>query len=229
MSTSNFAEACATFRLLREKGYPEKATLKLIGDRHGLSRIQRNCLFRGVVPTETAALRKVKIVAPGAVAGQSVALDWYNVLITVESYLHGHVLYCADDGVVRDASETHGSYRTGPLTPRAVDEIITEIAGLKPSRVDAFLDRPMAFSASMAEDLRSRLSVLSFETEVSLAQSADYPLKASAGIVASSDSALLDRCSRAVDLAGAVLAARFSFHPPAVHELFVESPGSPRR
>ncbi len=227
MSTNNFAEACATYRLLKEKGYPEKATLSLIGDRHSLSRIQRNCLFRGVIPAATAERRKLKIVAPGAVAGHPIALDWYNVLITVESYLQGHVLYSADDGVVRDASETHGSYRTGPLTPRAMEEIVAEIQRLGPSRVDAFLDMPIAFSGLMAESLRSRFAVLSCESEVSLAQSADYPLKASAGIIASSDSALLDRCSRVLDLAGAVLGARFSFHPPAVHELFGESPGSP--
>jgi hypothetical protein len=227
MSTNNFAEACATYRLLREKGYPEKATLSLIGDRHTLSRIQRNCLFRGVIPAATAARRRLKIVAPGTVAGNPIALDWYNVLITVESYLQGHILYAADDGVVRDASETHGSYRTGQLTPRAMEEIVAEIERLKPSRVDAFLDMPIAFSGLMAESLRSRFAVLSCESEVSLAPSADYPLKASAGIVASSDSALLDTCSRALDLAAAVLAARFSFHPPAVHELFAESPGSP--
>jgi hypothetical protein len=227
MSTYNFAEACATYRLLREKGYPEKATLDLVGNRHGLSRIQRNCLFRGVVPAEIAASRKEKIVSLGAVSGHPLALDWYNVLITVESYLQGHVLYSADDGVVRDASETHGSYRTGPLSARAIDEIIAVLAPLQPLRVDAFLDAPIAFSGLMAEDVRSRLAVLSCPAEVALAQNADYPLKASPGIVATSDSALLDKCPRVLDLAAAVLAARFSFRPPAVHELFGESHGEP--
>src|SRR5271169_2997248 len=150
MSTNSFAEACATYRLLRENGYPEKATLNLVGDRHRLSQIQRNCLFRGVVASATAARRKLKIVAPAETAGQSLALDWYNVLITIESYLQGHLLYSADDGVVRDTSETHGSYRTGPLTPRAMDEIVAEISRLKPARVDAFLDMPIAFSGLMA-------------------------------------------------------------------------------
>jgi hypothetical protein len=227
MSTHNFAEACATYRLLREKGYPEKATLNLVGNRHGLSRIQRNCLFRGVVPAAIAASRKEKIVSPDAAYGHALALDWYNVLITVESYLQGHVLYSADDGVVRDASETHGSYRTGPFTPRAIDEIIAVIARLQPARVDAFLDEPIAFSGLMAEDARSRLAALSCPVDVALARSADSPLKAAAGIVATSDSALLDTCPRVLDLAAAVLAARFSFHPAAVHELFEESPGEP--
>ena len=229
MSTYDFAEACATYRLLRERGYPEKATLKLVGDRHRLSRVQRNCLFRGVIVEEIAARRKVKLVALQAASGQLVALDWYNVLITVESYLKGETLFLADDGVVRDASATHGSYRTGALTPRALQEIMAMITRLSPSRVEAYLDLPIAFSARMAEELRVRLAGLPCAAEVTLAPSADFPLKASAGIVASSDSAVLDGCVRAIDLARAVLEERFGFSPPVVHDLFPESPGSPPR
>jgi hypothetical protein len=227
MSTDNFSEACATYRLLREKGYPEKATLKLVGDRHGLTRIQRNCLFRGVVDGATAERRRLKLAAPEEARGQPLALDWYNVLITIESYLHGHVLYVADDGVVRDSSETHGSYRTGQDTPRAVEEIVVVIERLGPSRVDAFLDMPIAFSGLMAETLRKRLAVLPCPVGVSLAASADFPLKTSTGIVATSDSALLEACPRVMDLGAAVLAAKFNFHPPPVHQLFAGSPGSP--
>ena len=225
MSTNNFTEASATYRLLREKGYPEKATLKLVGDRHGLSRIQRNCLFRGVVDEATAARRRAKLTTPAAAAGHALALDWYNVLITVESYLRGRVLYVADDGAVRDSSETHGSYRATELTPRAMEEIAVEIQRIGPSRVDAFLDRPIAFSGLMAETLRQRLAALPCPVQVSLAPSADFPLKAFDGIVATSDSALLDACPRVLDLAAAVLAEVFTFHPPAVQELFAEYRG----
>jgi len=226
----DFSEACSTYRMLREKGYPEKATLKLVGDRHRLSGIQRNCLFRGVIPRDRAERRKARMVRPSAITGATLAVDWYNVLITVESYLKGETLFVADDGVVRDASATHGSYRTSALTPRAMEEILAMIARLSPARVEAYLDLPIAFSARMAERLRGGLHELvglAGAFSVSLAQSADFPLKESEGIVASSDSAVLDGCARAVDLAGAVLEKRFGFNPPAVHDLFPGSPGSP--
>jgi hypothetical protein len=227
MSTCDFKEACSTYKTLREKGYPEKATLKLVGDRHRLSRVQRNCLFRGVIAEEIALRRRAKLVSGASVSGQLVAVDWYNVLITVESYLRGETLYLADDGVVRDASATHGSYRAGALTPRAMEEILAMMKRLSPRRAELYLDRPIPFSARMAEEVRVRLSVLSLDAEVTLAQSADFPLKASTGIVASSDSAVLDGCGRAIDLAQAVLEDRFGFSPPAVHELFPGSLGSP--
>jgi len=224
MSTNNFAEACATYKLLRDKGYPEKATLKLVGDRHELSRIQRNCMFRGVIGELTAARRRVKIVGPSVVSGQPLGLDWYNVLITVESYLRGQVLFVADDGMVRDASAAHGSYRPAGHTGAAIEEIVQEIARLQPGRLDVYIDMPIAFSGLMAEEVRARLARLPFGSDVALAPSADYPLKAYAGIVASADSAVLESSAMVLDLARAVLAARFGFNPPSVHELFPESP-----
>jgi len=227
MSMYDFSEACSTYRLLREQGYPEKATLKLIGDRHRLSSTQRNCLFRGVVPAHVAAVRRARLVGAAAVAGETLALDWYNVLITVESYLRGDTLFLCDDGVVRDASATHGSYRTGPVTTRAMKEIVAMIERLCPVRVEAYLDHPIAFSALMADELRALLAEgpgPSIDARVTLERSADFPLKSSPGIVASSDSAVLDRCPRAFDLAHAVLRERFQFTPPPVHHLFPRVP-----
>ena len=220
-----FREACATYKLLRTRGYPEKATLKLVGDRHRLTRVQRNCIFRGVVPPEAALRRQAKLVSPEAVQGKLLAVDWYNVLITVESYLKGDTVFLADDGVVRDASATHGSYRTSAVTERAVSELVEEVARCAPARVEAYLDVPIAFSGRMADNVRQRFQGCPFEASASLAPSADFPLKASPGIVASSDSAVLEACVQAVDLARVVLERRFGFTPPGVQELFAEHRG----
>jgi hypothetical protein len=189
--------------------------------------MQRNCLFRGVIVDDIAARRKGKLVELSAVLGQEVSLDWYNVLITVESYLKGDILFVSDDGIVRDASAVHGSYRTGPLTERAMEEVLAEISHARPSRVTAYLDQPIAFSGLMADGLRSRMAGMPFVTEVALAPSADFHLKGTLAVVATSDSAVLDSCARAVDLARAVLEHRFGFNPPAIHDLFPESHESP--
>ena len=220
MSTIFFTEACTTYKYLIEKGYPEKATLKLIGDRHGLSRVERNCIFRGVMRGSVAEKRKTKIIAEAEAMDQLIAIDWYNVLITVESYLKGLTLFIAEDGVVRDASATHGSYRRTPLTDKAMEEIVGVMAALRPSRVEAYLDAPIAFSGLMAEILREKLQGLPCPSEVSLARSADYPLKNSRGIVATSDSVILDGAERVLDLARCVLHRQFGFTPPQLSGLF---------
>ncbi len=224
MSTYLFVNACAEYKYLREKGYPEKATLKLVGDRHRLTRVQRNSMFRGTVVDARALPRLRKIVLPAEVRGSSLGIDWYNVLITVESYLRGSAIFISDDGIMRDSSETHGSYRRSELTIRALREIVGELSIMAPSRIDVFLDAPIAFSGLMAEEVRLAIGEIPCPTEVSVAHSADYPLKGYSGIVATSDSVILDSARRIVDLPRSVLQRSFQFIPPLLHDLHSSSP-----
>ena len=227
MSTYYFRDACGDFKQLRDKGYPEKASLKLVGDRYDLTREQRNCLFRGIVPSERAGARRRKIAQLKEVTGAPLGIDWYNVLITVESYLRGVTLFISEDGVVRDSSATHGSYRWTGVTERAVQEIVQAAGALGPGRIDAFLDAPIAFSGAMAEELRRRLSTCGCSVSVSLSHSADYPLKSFEGLVASSDSVILDAAAQVVDLPRYVLERAFGFTPPPLADLYPSTPSGP--
>ncbi len=191
--------------------------------------MERNALFRGVMPTSACEARKRKIVTVDEVSGESLGLDWYNVLITVESYLRGMPLFISDDGITRDSSATHGSYRRSALTDRAQSAIMETLSSLRPGRLDFFLDSPIAFSAEMAAELRGRLANLSIPTAVALERSADFPLKFYHGIVASSDSVILDSARRICDLPRCVLESRFRFTPPSLPDLSFPSPSAPGR
>ena len=181
-------------------------------------------MFRGIVVDALALPRKKKIVLPSDVKGSSMGIDWYNVLITVESYLRGSPIFICDDGMVRDSSETHGSFRRTALTERALREIISELRIMSPSRVDIFLDAPIAFSGLMAEEVRAAVGQIPCTAEVTVAQSADYPLKSYEGIVATSDSVVLDSAARIVDLPRSVLQRGFRFIPPRLSDLHSSSP-----
>jgi len=211
-------EACSEYRFLLSRGYPDTGALKLVGDRYRLSRLERNCLFRGTVDDETAARRRRKIVSPGGSCGAHLGVDWYNVLITVETYLKGGVLFLADDGVTRDAAAVHGSWRPSPVTEAATDAIVSELGRIGPKRIDVFLDAPVAFSGELAAALRGRIgeAVPGAAYEVALAASADWPLKRYQGIVASSDSVVLDCASKVLDLARHALEGRYSFSPAPI-------------
>ena len=214
-----FSEACATYRYLRERGYADGAALKLVGDHHRLSRLQRNCIFRGIIPESWASARRARTVSTAAVARAPLGIDWYNVLITVESHLRGVTIFHAEDGFARDAAAAHASFRPTILTERAITEILSTVDLLSPSRVEIFIDAPIAHSAMMAERVRAQCVGFPFPVEASLAHSADYPLKSFAGIVASSDSAIIDRTARALDLAACVLLIRFGFTPPPILDI----------
>jgi hypothetical protein len=208
------------YKHLRERGYPEKAALKLVCDHHRLSRLERNALFRGCMAAAVAVGRAARIVPPMVAAGQALGIDWYNVLITVESYLRGTTIFVADDGILRDCAATHGGYRSSALTERALEAILSALAALAPARVDACLDAPIAYSGLMAEELRRRLEGLPFPSDVALAHSADFLLKGYDGIVCTSDSVVMDRVQRVLDLPRWVLHHAFSFSPPALLAVF---------
>jgi hypothetical protein len=227
MSTNNFHQACITYRSLRELGYPEKATLKLVGDRHRLSKVQRNCLYRGIVVGDLAAMRRAKTVEAASIKEASLGVDWYNVLITVESHLKGQAVFLCDDGIVRDSSGLHGSYRPTDLTILARGGILRCVAEMRPRALDVYLDSPLAFSGLMATELRDLLQSASIPAHVILAHSADYPLKSYPGIVASSDSIVMDAAPLIFDLARWVLQSAFGFRAPDLHALFPSSPEAP--
>jgi hypothetical protein len=228
MSTNYFSQAYDDYKHLRERGYPEKAALKLVCDHHRLSRLERNGLFRGCMGASAAGRRAARIVPPSATTGQALGIDWYNVLITVESYLRGTTIFVADDGILRDCAATHGGYRSSALTGRALEAIVAALAVLAPARVDACLDAPIAYSGLMAEDLRRRLAVLPFPSDAALAHSADYLLKGYEGIVCTSDSVIMDRVERVMDLPRWVLHRAFAFSPPTLVEAFPARPGGDR-
>jgi hypothetical protein len=227
MSTNNFQDACDTYKYLRKRGYPEKASLKLVSDAHRLSRLERNCLFRGIVVDDIASCRRKKVLT--SISGKPLAIDWYNVLITVESYLCGRCVFLAEDGVIRDATAAHGSYRVTDITARAMTAIIEELHALMPARVDVWLDAPIAYSGRMAEDLRARMTRLPCPVSVELAPSADYPLKTYSGVIATSDSILLDIAKEVFDLARQVLDKGYAFIPRQVLDLFPSSAEAPPR
>jgi hypothetical protein len=210
--------ACEEYRYLLSRGYSDTAALKLVGDRHRLSRLERNCLFRGTVSSEVAGARRRKIVHPEEVRGGRLGIDWYNVLITVETYLKGGVLFLADDGVTRDAAAVHGSWRKSAVTDAAVDALVITLVRIGPSRMDVFLDAPVAFSGELAAELRVRMGegLPGASCEVVLAASADWPLKRYAGVVASSDSVVLDSAAKVLDLPRQALEWRYGFTPEPI-------------
>ncbi|MBN1836123.1 MAG: DUF434 domain-containing protein [Spirochaetales bacterium] len=216
----NFREAIVDYRYLKDRGYPDKAALKLVSDRYRLSGVERNCLFRAVFPAADCHRRRAKLVPAAGVSGAPLGVDWYNVLITVESYLKGFPVFLADDGLLRDSSAIHGSYRPGKVTPAAFERILGALAQLGPASVVLFLDSPISYSGLMAEGLRQSLAALGLEGAVQVEPSADYPLKSFAGIVATSDSSIIDReaVQQVFDLARWVLETSYGARIPAVED-----------
>ena len=218
----SFELAIEEFRYLKNRNYPDKAALKLVSDHHRLDSTQRNCLFRAIFSASESRQRRAKLIQAGNVAGQHLGIDWYNVLITVESYLKGYPVFISDDGLVRDSSGVHGSYKAGKITERGITEILSGLATLKPARMELFLDSPISHSGEMADKLREELSrTTSLPHQVTVFPSADFPLKSFTGIVATSDSSIIDgtRVQQVFDLARYVIESAFQARIQTVERL----------
>lgn len=188
------------------RGYAPDSALKLVGDRHALTARQRQALRRGAcsdADRDARALRRLPV--PPAVP--RLAVDGYNVLITVESALSGALVLDCRDGACRDLASLHGTWRRVDETARAVSLVgaVCDAWGL--GAACWYLDRPVSNSGRLAALLTRELASQRCLHTVSLSDNPDRELVALGLPVASSDSWVLDRAPAWVDLPGAVIDA----------------------
>jgi hypothetical protein len=198
-------EAVADLSYLLTRGYTEKASLKLVGDRYKLAVRQRRAVLGAACSDEALARRKEHWVSNEQLAGRIIELDGYNILITAESALSGGLLLKGRDGCIRDLASVHGSYRKVEETASAVELIGATLAAFAPAYVRWFLDAPVSNSGRLRSLLLERAEERSWPWEVELGNQVDKRLSASRDVVATSDGWILDRAQAWANLNGAIV------------------------
>ena len=131
INLTKLAEAKRDYKYLLDRGYNRSSALNLVCSRYGLTKAEKNLLFRAVHPeSEVKSIRR-KIVEPCDLAGRLIAIDGYNQLITVETALKGEVLVLCDDGFIRDIAGVYGKYKISALTGKAIKLLIETVKELK--------------------------------------------------------------------------------------------------
>ena len=202
---ANLKSALADFSLLLTKGYSEKSALKLVGDRFSLTQRQRLAIMRSACSDQQLMSRKQRQVKLTDLAGKPIAIDGYNVLITVEAAMSGAVIFKSRDGCLRDLASIHGTYRKVTETIPAV-QLIGKF--LKEHNVDNclwLLDSPVSNSGRLKTLIGELAQKNNWNWEIKLLISPDAELVKTDMVVASSDSAVLDRCKSWVNLARAII------------------------
>src|ERR1044072_16248 len=92
---------------LLSRRYAAKSSLKLVGDRYGLTDRQRLAVSRAACSDEQKEKREKTSIALKAVRDQRLIVDGFNIIITVEAALGGGVLLICRDGSLRDLSSVH--------------------------------------------------------------------------------------------------------------------------
>ncbi|HYO92777.1 MAG TPA: DUF434 domain-containing protein, partial [Pyrinomonadaceae bacterium] len=143
-------QANAELSWLLSREYTLKASLKLVGDRHGLSERQRLALSRAACSDASLKKRAANCLPISNMGGERLIIDGFNLIITIEAALGGGPLLICRDDCIRDLSSVHGSYRSVQETEKAIRLIGEALAALNPDSVEWLLDRPISNSGRLS-------------------------------------------------------------------------------
>lgn len=200
--------AVADFSLLLTKGYADKSALKLVGDRFSLTQRQRLAVMRGACSDQQLQSRRQQRVESADLVGQSLAIDGYNLLITVEAAISGAFLFEGRDGCLRDLAGIHGTYRKVEETIPGIALIGSFLEKLDLARALWLLDSPVSNSGRLKTLLGRQAREHGWDWDIRLSLNPDAELKQTDMIVATSDSVVLDDCHRWANLATEIIMAR---------------------
>lgn len=213
---------------LQSRGYAELSALKLVGDRHELTVRQRQAVGRCACSDAERRSRQSRRLTRAEIAGQPLAIDGLNCLITIESALSHGIVLRGRDGALRDMASVHGTYRQVAETTFGVEMIGRHLHGARekdhakdhakdpaqnlpdahatdvPS-VRWFLDRPVANSGRLRALLLEVAERRGWPWTVELVPNPDAVLVGLPDVVATSDAYILGRCARWFDLLDSIL------------------------
>lgn len=185
---------------LMSRGYANVAALKLVGDRYGLTARQRLAVSRAACSDEQRASRHATALSVEKAEGESLVVDGFNLIITVEAAMSGGLLIRARDLCIRDLSGVHGSYRSVEETESAIRLVGEALNAIKPSGVRWLLDRPVSNSGRLAQTIRAVAEASGWPWTVELAFNPDKLMQEASAVVVTSDSMVLDYAERWLNL-----------------------------
>ncbi|HEX8000964.1 MAG TPA: DUF434 domain-containing protein [Pyrinomonadaceae bacterium] len=192
--------ATAELSWLLSREYALKSALKLVGDRYNLTERQRLAISRAACSDASLERRAECSLAVSNIGGQRLLVDGFNLIITIEAALGGGPLLVCRDDCIRDLSSVHGSYRSVEETEKAIRLIGASLAALNPLAVRWLLDRPISNSGRLAARIKELAHEQNWPWTIDVIFNPDAELASSAEIVVTSDSAVLDRAGRWINL-----------------------------
>lgn len=220
----SFIEAASVYSYLTAKGFDGRSCKKFVGDHYSLSGTERSILFRGISKPARSGLIRSKLIPEKEIKNRVLHIDSLNVMITLISYLKGRPVYLSTDGLLRDASETHGKTLSEPLVEKAVKLSLDYLGTLHPAGINFYIDKPVNNSKRIVGLIREILLQGRQSGEVEYFDDPDKILRMiRSGYVATSDSVLIERTEAGIfDLARHTLDHHFQ---PKYLDLQVLIPG----
>lgn len=202
---SGLRRALADFSLLLTKGYSDKSALKLVGDRFALTSRQRLAVMRSACSDSSLETRLLHQIPLAHLSEKSIAVDGYNLLITIEAALSGARIFIGRDGCCRDLAGLHGTYRKVTETIPAVELIGNFLHQFSLSSVVWYLDTPVSNSGRLKNLIGQIAEKYNWPWRIELLFNPDDELIRTDLVVATTDSVILDNCQQWTNLASRII------------------------
>ena len=202
---SKLASALKDYCWLLSKGYTPNASMKLVGDRFQLVDRQRLLVTRCACSDDQRENRQAKELQPCDLAGQTIHIDGFNLLITLESALSNGFVFSGVDGCFRDMASIHGTYRRVSETRSAIEMVGDCLDSLNILKTCWWLDQPVSNSGRLMCLIDEIAADRSWNWQSELSKSPDYVLKQTNGITVTADGIILDAVDRWFNLAKHVI------------------------
>ncbi len=183
---------------LLNRGYSAKSASVFIGNHYLLPERGRVALTRAVASEKDIAARKAKQLRQ-VPKNETVHIDGFNEIITLEVALSGSPVICCMDGTYRDLAGLRGTYRLIDKTDTAIKLIFSALREFSAEKVVFWLDKPISNSGRLKARIAEIAQEEQFETEVELADKVDQTLYALSNVV-TGDSVILDHCKSWLNL-----------------------------
>lgn len=190
-------DAREDLRDLLNKDYKKKVALDFVCNHHSISKEDRNLLSRTTFSDKDSEAIKSKEIFLSKLTGEKIAIDTYNVIITMEAVLYGDPLVC-DDGVIRDDAGVFGKYRMSGRTTDILMRISQAFSSYKPSEVVFFIDKQVSRSGELAKAIESLQWCVPVRTF--LTNNVDHDIKESGLLVATADSGIIKYLDSFIDI-----------------------------
>jgi len=197
-------------RYLLDRGYPIKSAATFAGNHHQLTARQLLAVTRCTSSAQSLLNRQAKRLSPEDIAGQTVYIDGFNLMIGLEVALSDGMLFIGQDGCIRDLAELRGTYRLIPQTETAIEIIRDTLEALRTAKAVFLLDEPVSNSGRLKTKILS--ADWPFPVDARIVRSPDAELKRLPFVI-TGDAIILDACESWFNLPAYILENRDEFKP----------------
>ncbi|MBU5226290.1 DUF434 domain-containing protein [Clostridium senegalense] len=198
-SINKLYKAGEDLRYLLNRSYNIKGSSTFIGNHYLLSERQRLSIVRGISSDKSVENRKAKEIPINKLENETVNIDGFNTVITLEVALSNSVILNCMDGTIRDLAGLRGTYKIIDKSELAIKLIGNILEKYKIKEAIFYLDSPVSNSGRLKLKILELLKDYNFQVEAKTINNVDTVLESSDCVI-TSDAIILDKCNSWINL-----------------------------